>query len=91
MSRRVIYPTVAAASPLTSRNSADSRALLPAADEPNPYLLNARENVIPELYDIPIGLVNRVVYGRRKPANGATTGEARPLSTPLTSAVVEPH
>ncbi|THH32629.1 hypothetical protein EUX98_g1562 [Antrodiella citrinella] len=68
----------------------DSRASLPAADEPNPYLLNACENAIPELYDIPIGLVNRVVYGRRKPENDAA-GEARPLYTPLTSAVVEPH
>ncbi|TCD63493.1 hypothetical protein EIP91_005352 [Steccherinum ochraceum] len=48
------------------RTITDSRAVLPGPDEPNPYLLQARSNAIPELYDIPIGLVNRVVYGRRK-------------------------
>ncbi|EJF59770.1 PIG-P-domain-containing protein [Dichomitus squalens] len=32
---------------------------------PNPYLAHAQPGAIPELYDIPLGLVNRVVYGRR--------------------------
>ncbi|TFK93372.1 PIG-P-domain-containing protein [Polyporus arcularius HHB13444] len=36
----------------------------------SPYLAHARPDAIPELYDIPLGLVNRVVYGpprRRRP------------------------
>ncbi|TBU52365.1 PIG-P-domain-containing protein [Dichomitus squalens] len=33
--------------------------------QPNPYLAHAQPGAIPELYDIPLGLVNRVVYGRR--------------------------
>jgi len=51
----------------------DSRALLPdaRADDGgarrNPYLAHARPEAIPIIYDIPIGLVNRVVYGRRQP------------------------
>ncbi|KAI0346409.1 PIG-P-domain-containing protein [Trametopsis cervina] len=56
----------------------DSKAHLPDADaSPNPYLAHARPNAIPAMYDIPIGLVNRVVYGvrSRHPANedGPTT------------------
>ncbi|KAI1782975.1 PIG-P-domain-containing protein [Ganoderma leucocontextum] len=31
--------------------------------KPNPYLAHARPDAIPELYDIPLGMVNRVVYG----------------------------
>ncbi|KAH9171404.1 PIG-P-domain-containing protein [Lactarius sanguifluus] len=31
--------------------------------KPNPYLTYARPDSIPEAYDIPIGLVNRVLYG----------------------------
>ncbi|KAI9065241.1 PIG-P, partial [Trametes sanguinea] len=30
-----------------------------------PYLAHARPDAIPEMYDIPLGLVNRVVYGPR--------------------------
>ncbi|KAG8216938.1 hypothetical protein J3R82DRAFT_7215 [Butyriboletus roseoflavus] len=30
---------------------------------PNPYLKYADTTVVPELYDIPIGIVNRVLYG----------------------------
>ncbi|CAL1699703.1 unnamed protein product [Somion occarium] len=46
----------------------DSKALLPDGNGAtvNPYLAHAEPNAIPELYDIPIGLVNRVIYGRRK-------------------------
>lgn len=33
---------------------------------PNPYIAHADPNAIPELYDIPIGMVNRVAYGPRK-------------------------
>ncbi|KAH9031696.1 PIG-P [Lactarius pseudohatsudake] len=41
----------------------DSRAQYPDASNPNPYLTYARPDSIPEAYDIPIGLVNRVLYG----------------------------
>lgn len=41
----------------------DSRTSLPRAGAPNPYKQSAKANAIPELYDIPIGLVNRVLYG----------------------------
>ncbi|KAI0642803.1 PIG-P, partial [Trametes meyenii] len=30
-----------------------------------PYLAHARPDAVPEMYDIPLGLVNRVVYGPR--------------------------
>ncbi|KAI0916028.1 hypothetical protein AcV5_003481 [Taiwanofungus camphoratus] len=43
----------------------DSKAHLPAINTPNPYLAHAQSNAIPEMYDIPIGIVNRVVYGTR--------------------------
>ncbi|KZT01216.1 PIG-P-domain-containing protein [Laetiporus sulphureus 93-53] len=45
--------------------TADSKALFPPPDAPSPYLGHARPNAIPEMYDIPIGLVNRVAYGSR--------------------------
>ncbi|CCL98228.1 uncharacterized protein FIBRA_00222 [Fibroporia radiculosa] len=45
----------------------DSRAHLPPPDVPSPYLAHAHPNAIPEMYDIPIGLVNRVIYGPRTP------------------------
>ena len=41
---------------------ADSRAQYPDASHPNPYSKYARPDSIPEAYDIPIGLVNRVLY-----------------------------
>jgi len=42
----------------------DSRAHLPRMDgDRNPYLAYAQPDAIPELYDIPLGLVNRVAYG----------------------------
>ncbi|KAK7685902.1 hypothetical protein QCA50_010709 [Cerrena zonata] len=46
----------------------DTKALLPDGNGANlnPYLAYAAPNAIPELYDIPIGLVNRVVYHRKK-------------------------
>ncbi|KIM91644.1 hypothetical protein PILCRDRAFT_810925 [Piloderma croceum F 1598] len=44
----------------------DSRAHLPPTNNPNPYLAYAYPNAIPELYDIPIGMVNRVIYGPRR-------------------------
>ncbi|KAM5537594.1 hypothetical protein V8D89_008672 [Ganoderma adspersum] len=34
--------------------------------KPSPYLAHARPDAIPELYDIPLGMVNRVVYGPRR-------------------------
>ncbi|KAK7044837.1 PIG-P-domain-containing protein [Favolaschia claudopus] len=42
----------------------DSRAHLPPINpERNPYLQYADPATVPDLYDIPIGLVNRVCYG----------------------------
>ncbi len=52
----------------------DSKAYLPDADAPNPYFAHARPDAIPVMYDMPIGLVNRVLYG------GST--KVRPDSTP---------
>ncbi|KAI0701401.1 PIG-P-domain-containing protein [Cytidiella melzeri] len=41
----------------------DSKAHLPDVDlTTNPYLKHARPDAVPAMYDIPIGLVNRVVY-----------------------------
>ncbi|KAJ6487744.1 PIG-P-domain-containing protein [Mycena sanguinolenta] len=49
----------------------DSRAHLPPVNrERNPYFQYANPDVVPDLYDIPIGLVNRVCYSpptRRPP------------------------
>ncbi|THH00484.1 hypothetical protein EW026_g2072 [Hermanssonia centrifuga] len=52
----------------------DSKAYLPDADAPNPYRAHARSDAIPAMYDIPIGMVNRVVYGgsARKRTSTAT-------------------
>ncbi|KIJ14713.1 hypothetical protein PAXINDRAFT_78819 [Paxillus involutus ATCC 200175] len=43
----------------------DSKGHLPAPDASNPYLRHAGASTVPELYDIPIGIVNRVLYGPR--------------------------
>ena len=32
-------------------------------EKENPYVAQARPGAIPQLYDIPLGMVNRVVYG----------------------------
>ena len=43
----------------------DSRIALPSPQVDkahNPYLASASPRAIPELYDIPIGMVNRVLY-----------------------------
>lgn len=43
----------------------DSRISLPSQEDNdvnNPYLASVEPNAIPELYDIPIGLVNSVLY-----------------------------
>jgi len=45
----------------------DSRGQYPDVSGPNPYLAYARPDAIPEAYDIPIGLVNRVLYGLSGP------------------------
>jgi phosphatidylinositol glycan class P protein len=47
---------------LINRFLTDARAQYPDATNPNPYLAYARPDSIPEAYDIPIGLVNRVLY-----------------------------
>ncbi|KAF7980542.1 hypothetical protein HWV62_37683 [Athelia sp. TMB] len=41
----------------------DSRAHFPSTFDPNPYVAQGHPDAIPELYDIPIGMVNRVAYG----------------------------
>lgn len=41
---------------------------------PNPYLAHANPDAIPELYDIPIGMVNRVAYGPRESIAGDNVG-----------------
>ncbi|KAG6377347.1 PIG-P-domain-containing protein [Boletus reticuloceps] len=41
----------------------DSKGHLPELITPNPYLKHADTSIVPELYDIPIGIVNRVLYG----------------------------
>ena len=40
----------------------DSRVVLPPEGAENPFIKQAQPNAIPELHDIPIGLVNRVIY-----------------------------
>ncbi|KAJ6557956.1 PIG-P-domain-containing protein [Mycena capillaripes] len=45
----------------------DSRAQFPPVNqEQNPYAEYAKPDVVPELYDIPIGLVNRACYTSRR-------------------------
>ncbi|KAH0826703.1 PIG-P-domain-containing protein [Lanmaoa asiatica] len=41
----------------------DGKGHLPELVTPNPYLKHADTAIVPELYDIPIGIVNRVLYG----------------------------
>ena len=50
----------------TKFNATDSRAHLPPAGGENLYIKHAKPDAIPEMYDIPIGMVNRVIYGRRR-------------------------
>ncbi|KAH7886995.1 PIG-P-domain-containing protein [Phlebopus sp. FC_14] len=47
----------------------DSRAHLPPLHVTTPYLKHADPHAIPEVYDIPIGVVNRVLYTQRKKNN----------------------
>ncbi|KAJ7269642.1 PIG-P-domain-containing protein [Mycena rebaudengoi] len=43
----------------------DSPAHLPSINQDrNPYIPYASNDVVPELYDIPIGMVNRAIYGQ---------------------------
>ncbi|KZT71932.1 PIG-P-domain-containing protein [Daedalea quercina L-15889] len=51
----------------------DSRAHLPPITGLNSYFDHARPNAVPEMYDIPIGLVNRVIYGSRRNHAGKET------------------
>jgi hypothetical protein len=41
----------------------DAKGHLPGLVTSNPYLKHADISIAPELYDIPIGIVNRVLYG----------------------------
>jgi len=48
----------------------DSKAHIPdASQNPNPYYAHAHHAAIPEMYDIPISLVNRVLYHPRSTDN----------------------
>lgn len=40
----------------------DDRVSLPPAGGEDPYIASAQADAIPELYDIPIGMVNSVLY-----------------------------
>ncbi|KAI6129549.1 PIG-P [Pisolithus croceorrhizus] len=40
----------------------DAKAHIPALDGPDPYRRSRDPNAVPEPYDIPIGIVNRVLY-----------------------------
>ncbi|KAF8583272.1 PIG-P [Ramaria rubella] len=42
----------------------DSYAHVPLPDQPNPYLRQADPDSVPEMYDLPIGLVNQVLFRR---------------------------
>ncbi|PCH35409.1 PIG-P [Wolfiporia cocos MD-104 SS10] len=58
----------------------DARALLPPADpdaRASAFLAHARPGALPEMYDVPIGLVNRVVYGRRRGARTERPADGR--------------
>lgn len=62
----------------------DSRISLPSQEDNavnNPYLASVEPNAIPELYDIPIGLVNSVLY--RDNLRRATGSKRQPSSTPV--------
>ncbi|KAI9569869.1 PIG-P-domain-containing protein [Boletus coccyginus] len=41
----------------------DAKGHLPGLVTPNPYLKYADTSITPDLYEIPIGIVNRVLYG----------------------------
>ncbi|KAH9991204.1 PIG-P-domain-containing protein [Russula compacta] len=57
-------PAFSDISTYTGFHVTDSRGQYPNASGPSPYLAYARPNAIPEAYDVPIGLVNRVLYDR---------------------------
>lgn len=44
------------------RTITDSHAHYPKREEGNPYVRQANSDALPELYDIPIGTVNRVLF-----------------------------
>ena len=51
-------------------NTREEKERLGEKEKENPYVAQARPGAIPQLYDIPLGMVNRVVYGpppRRRP------------------------
>ena len=50
----------------------DAKGHLPGLATPNPYLKHADVSIVPELYDIPIGIVNRVLYGPKIKIHGRT-------------------
>ncbi|TFK72475.1 PIG-P-domain-containing protein [Pluteus cervinus] len=57
---------IAATPSFSEMNSVtDNKGSFPS-DSTSPYVLAAQPNAIPELYDIPIGLVNQVVHRSKK-------------------------
>ncbi|KAL7277213.1 hypothetical protein ACG7TL_009063 [Trametes sanguinea] len=64
----------------TTATTATASTTTTTASRYAPYLAHARPDAIPEMYDIPLGLVNRVVYGPRRqpePALGRTRQRQR--------------
>lgn len=62
----------------------DGRISLPSREDNavnNPYLASTEPNAIPELYDIPIGLVNSVLY--RDNLRRASGSKGQASSTPV--------
>lgn len=57
--------------------NADSRVALPSKEDAtcNPYLSSSNKGSIPELYDIPIGVVNTVLYREALRRTAATRHE----------------
>lgn len=44
----------------------DSHAYIPSSTSHNPYLLQADPDALPEMYDLPIGVVNEVLFRRNE-------------------------
>lgn len=65
-------------------NATDPRAHWPDPGSPDPYIAAAQPNAIPVMYDLPIGLVNRVIYSgqsARSKSRTAPTGDCPVMAT----------
>jgi hypothetical protein len=62
----------------------DTQAHLADPSGPSPYVAAVEPNAIPVMYDVPIGLVNRIMYSGRSARSGARTvppGKSSPGTT----------